>query len=574
MWTWFGKDHDLSSSAVSLFIHPDNTSMMTMPRGGSFATEWGLLTSLINLNIANTGFSGSIPREMTQLTNLRLFDSRGVVLSGLVDPVKTFMSSSASCFTFISTASELNYFKGVQPKFCCDLYPASVPRCFQVPTGVVKCYNDTVACPPMGACCFNANTCEMSYRVTCADTYEGDGIMCPNCPSFTTTTTTTRAPTPLPTPAPTPKPTPLPTPAPTPRPPTPAPSPAPPGATPQPTPPPTPEPSPQPTPEPTPAPTPVPVDVCAMFSAAGCVACTTTTQHPGTECEWCSTACVRAGCPIAAVPAGMPQLCPTPAPTPKPTPAPTPAPPTAPMPTPAPCDVLPTCDACVTSVGRQCNWCGSSEGCVDSICTEISILNVMFGESCMTTNAPSTTTGATTTPTTTTATTASETTTANATVATTTTTTTMATTEFSNVITLTSGSPKWENVTADDDDVVVITIVGTVARDVPLVEVGNLTLGGGALVLDFSRRRRCRPGVNQFVVVAFDRFEGLPPTNVTVLVNERCYEVTRGAVLNFDNSTRWAVDFRGAAAGERRPAGTTWRRWPTRFSASRAGCSI
>jgi outer membrane biosynthesis protein TonB len=524
--------------------------MMTMPRGGTFATEWGMLTNLINLNVANTGMSGSIPREMTQLTNLRVFDARGLVLTGLVDPVKTFMGSSSSCFTFLDQTNELAYFRGVQPKFCCDLFPTTVSKCFQAPASAVKCHNDTVACPPQGACCLNAFTCEMSYQVTCLDTYEGDNVMCPNCPSFTTTTTMTPAPTPFPTPAPTPKPTPKPTPAPTPRPPTPAPTPSPPGMTPMPTPPPTPEPTPVPTPEPTPLPTPMPIDVCGMFSSAGCVACTTTSQHPGSDCEWCSTACVYGGCPITPVPANMPQLCPTPAPTPHPTPLPTPAPPTVPMPTPAPCEVLTSCETCVAFAPRQCNWCGPVERCVDSICTELGIMNVMFGESCLTTNAPTTTPGATPTPTTTAETTATTTDTetnttiasTTTTAATTTTTTTIATTSVSNVIMLTSGSPKWENVTADDDDVVVITIVGTVMRDVPLVEVGNLTLGGGALVLDFTQATLL-DGVNEFVVVSFDRFEGTPPTNVTVMVNERCYEVTRGAVLNFDNSTRWSVDF-------------------------------
>lgn len=114
----------------------------------------------------------------------------------------------------------------------------------------------------------------------------------------------------------------------------------------------------------------------------------------------------------------------------------------------------------------------------------------------------------------------------------------------SNVITLAAGSPKWANVTADDDDIVVVTIVGTVVlmHDKPLVEVGNLTLGGGALVLDFTQAT-LQAGVNQFQLVAFDRFDGLPPTNITVLVNPLCYELTRGAVLNFDNSTHWDVDF-------------------------------
>lgn len=155
----------------------------------------------------------------------------------------------------------------------------------------------------------------------------------------------------------------------------------------------------------------------------------------------------------------------------------------------------------------------------------------------MSTRTDTTTTSTSTTSTSTT----SNATTVAATTSAESTTTSMA---VSNVITLAAGSPKWANVTADDDDIVVVTIVGTVVvmHDQPLVEVGNLTLGGGALVLDFTQAT-LQAGVNKFQLVAFDRFEGLPPTNITVLVNALCYEVTRGAVLNFDNSTHWDVDF-------------------------------
>ena len=528
-WTWLGKHHDFVGNAGASLPRPLNAAAATMPLGGRMTADWGALSELVMINVANTGMVGALPRALLQLPKLEYFDSRGVVWTGIVGPLKDLLQNVPSNFRLFRTeqASQIAIFPR-QPAFCCTLYPDPAPQPFA--TAGTKCYSNSSSCPLTGSCCFgNAMrevlSCNVDFEVLCAPPFEfqGQGLTCPSCPTFAPVTASptpapTPAPTPKVTPAPTPKPTPVPPPVPTPKP-TPAPTPKPtPVPTPAPTPAPTPEPTPEPTPAPTPAPTPDPGAPCANFTL--CEQCVDHTLHPFRTCKFCLRACLEEAdaCPptFLLVPEGG--MCPTPAPTPLPTPAPTraPTPIPTPVPTPAPTPIptpLPT---------------PLPPGATAAPTPE------------PTPAPPTTTTEATTTA-------VAETTTSEpATTPTTTTALVVGRTMDRVTVVITAGEKKRPILMADSDDVVVVNVPARGLQNAtePLVAVGNFSFDGGDLVLDLTEVA-LPEGRNSLVVFRFD--EALEPTvparNVTVLVNEKCYALVDMPTLDLFTPREWIVIF-------------------------------